>query len=323
MTFTNEYPYNKFLIIGNNPITKNLFNQSLSNSKCPTKPNFCLGSALVNAYSRRLQVLHREIEIDIHENNNDKNGNDNSRHIHETLSEILNIEYDTKPACERVKLACVFLGSERTIDDETLFDVLGAVTGASGDVGINDRGVPLKEVSSIIDLFSMRGIKLIIVTSGGDIDSKVEESVKLNSVSVVNLSDVLSKSKTPCDKKNHLKVTMTNDDCKLLYNHLLETIMDNWPELHPDNLPFKFPHWTQLTPDTDLRKNPIFEQSSKLKGYKPVSGSSSKYQFNKFLMLGDSLTEFAFKQFPLDEEGAVYEKPIFTLGTALNDIRNP
>ncbi|GME84958.1 unnamed protein product [Ambrosiozyma monospora] len=266
MTFTNEYPYNKFLIIGKNQVTKNLFNQSLKNSKCQTKPTFCLGSALVNAYSRRLQLLHREIEIDIHENSNDKTKNDNIRHIQEALSEILKIEYDTKAAWERVELACVFLGSERTIDDESLLGLQGAATGVRGaavNSDCEDGIVPLKEISSIVDLFSMRGIKLIIVTSDADVDSKVTEELgKLDDVTVVNLNDVLSES-TLGDKKNDGIVTMTSDAYESLYNHLLETIMDNWPELHPANLPYKLPHWTQLTHDADLRKNPMFGHSSK------------------------------------------------------------
>ncbi|GMG36282.1 unnamed protein product [Ambrosiozyma monospora] len=252
-----DFQFNKFLLFGDS-ITEFTFNQFPLNNKGepPKEPIFTLGSALSNAYTRKLQVVQRGF------------GGYNSVHGKKLLPKILEQEHDNVQDGEKIKLAYIFFGS----NDSRL----------SGSNKDNNQHVPLDQyvanIKSNVEECTKRGIKVIVITPAihsqtawnvkhpedlqtGDYRSTelfgqyAQALVKLGSevgVPVVNLNEIFVKSGKSEDELLIDGLHLNGAGYQLFYDALMDTIKTNWPELHPDNLPFKFPYFADLTYETEF-----------------------------------------------------------------------
>ncbi|GME84219.1 unnamed protein product [Ambrosiozyma monospora] len=252
-----EFQYNKFLLFGDS-ITEFSFNQFPLNNKDepPKTPIFALGSALTNAYTRKLQIVQRGFS------------GYTSAQAKKLLPKILEQEHDKVQDGEKIKLAYIFFGS----NDARL----------SGSNKDNKQHIPLDlyvaNFKSSVEEFIKRGIKVVVITPAlhsqsawavkhpddlktGDYRSNevfaqyAQALVKLGSevgVPVVNLNEIFVKSGKSEDELLIDGLHFNGAGYQLFYEALLDTIKTNWPELHPDNLRYKFPYWADLTYETEF-----------------------------------------------------------------------
>lgn len=133
--------YNTFLMFGDS-ITEFAFNQFPDSSS--RVPQFSLGSALQNVYTRKLQVLHRGFS------------GYTSRDALPLAKSILNEEFDKQPDSKKIKIAYVFFGT----NDARL-------RGLSSE---NNEHIPLENYLEnmvlVIKEFNDRNIPVIVITPG-------------------------------------------------------------------------------------------------------------------------------------------------------------
>ncbi|AET39665.1 isoamyl acetate-hydrolyzing esterase Ecym_4642 [Eremothecium cymbalariae DBVPG len=229
--------YKKFLMFGDS-ITEYAFQpRTLPDS---SKASFCFGGALTSAYVRRLQVLQRGFS------------GYNSRWGLKLLPKILDVEDD-------IVIAYVFFGTNDA---------------ARG----NHQEVPIDEyknnISDIIKMLQANGIKVILVGPGlldsdkwrvtdnigrcGDRSSEyhkvysdaLQELSKEFSTGFVNLFDAFLKQGG--DNWRDLLsdgLHYSGQGYEIFYNELMSVIKQKYPDLAPENLPFKFPLWEEVSID--------------------------------------------------------------------------
>lgn len=238
-----EYQYPKFLMFGDS-ITELSFNQTL------VPDQFLLGPALVSAYARKLDVLHRGFS------------GYNSEWIKIMLPKILKYEHDSRSEYDNIKIAYLFIG---TNDGRKRND----------DAPNGKLHVPLdkyeKNLKQMIDLFLEKKIKLVLIAPGlhypekwfraypedkkQNVGTVPEELLKYSETVVriaeeyklpyVNMSKIMKDSGISLDDLLSDGVHYTGKSYKLFFDNLMEAIKTSYPEYHPDNIKTKFPIVTE------------------------------------------------------------------------------
>ncbi|GME70987.1 unnamed protein product [Ambrosiozyma monospora] len=205
------------------------------------KPIYTMGAALSEAYTGKMDILQRGF------------GGYTSKHAIQMISGILDEEHDSKPAAEQIKLAYFYFGS----NDARLMGSLGPTK--------NLEHVPIDQFagfsrSTVIELLK-RDIKVVIMTPGlhnqetyaktypedlitGDYRSNetnleyVNVLVKLGAeldVPVVNVYGVFKKSGLSDEELLTDGIHFNSLGYKLVFDALMDTIENEYPELHPVN----------------------------------------------------------------------------------------
>lgn len=248
--------HNKFLMFGDS-ITEYAFNQFPQGCE---QPQYALGAALQQAYVRKLQVVQRGFS------------GYTSRDALPLAKSILKAEHDDVPESQKIKIAYCFFGT----NDARL----------RGTSDCNAESIPLdlflENMKKTVEEFRARNIPLIVITPGlhdsklwdnthpedlktGDYrtnernklyQDKLREAIP--EIPMVMLYDVMAEwmgtnSKLGWDDLSELLydgIHLSGEGYRLLFNELMSTIRNYYPEVHPDNLEFKFPDSKTLTEDT-------------------------------------------------------------------------
>lgn len=233
--------YEKFLLFGDS-ITQFAFNTKMDDNK---PDQFSLGAALVNAYTRRLDIVQRGFS------------GYNTRWALKLLPRILENE---SPG---IVMSTLYFGSN------------DACHGGHQKVELPEFK---DNVKRLLDLFRSKGIKPILVgpalfdkdnwnpkkadeVAQGYVRSNennklysdaLQEIADKEQIPFVNLYDAFSREGGSewrdllCDGLHY-----TGKGYEIFYNELMKAIRTHYPELAPESLPFKYPEWRQISESGD------------------------------------------------------------------------
>ncbi|TID24582.1 hypothetical protein CANINC_003054 [Pichia inconspicua] len=235
--------YNKFLMFGDS-ITEFSFDQFPNSSN---KIHFSLGAAIQNAYVRKLQVLQRGFS------------GYTSREAVPLIKSILKHEHDEVTDSQKIKLAYVFFGT----NDARL-----------KGTGVNNQHVPIDtyvaNMKLIVQEFKKRNIPLVVITPGlhdqklwdkthpedlitGDyrsnkVNKEYQDALKysIHDTPILclydEMRDWLSKhSNFEADELLCDGIHFTGTGYKIVFDALLQIINENFPEVSPQNMEYRFP----------------------------------------------------------------------------------
>lgn len=285
----------KFLIFGDS-ITEFCFDQQPEDSD---KLQFALGPALQNRYRRRLEILHRGFS------------GYTSREAPKLARLIFKHDHDNKPESQQIKLAYIFFGTNDACH--------------KGTNPANNQHVPIEQyiqnMTETIQLFKDRNIPTVIVTPGfhdqkmwdrrcpedlktGDFrhtetnrqyaSALVDKCKELN-VPTLNLWEEMNAHFVKTGQGSFLTdgIHYNGLGYKIFYDNLIKIISTNFPHLEPMAMPVQFPFRRDIKLEslTDMNTEVVTDNST-----------ISEFQMSKFLLFGDSITEYCYDQFPLNSK---------------------
>ena len=235
--------YKKFLLFGDS-ITEFVFNAAEPDPRGRDRPNdeFNFGATLADAYRRKLDILHRGFR------------GYTTRWALPVLRDLLQTEHG-------IAIGTIFFGA----NDSTI---------------AGPQHVPLEEYISntkeILRLFRGNGIKPILIAPGL-IDREVWDPLKKEDIAkgwirtpeqfriyaeavctlakeegvpVIDLRKLFLQSNGGDDKWRDLLcdgLHFSPASYKILYEALMDTIRENYPELYPENIQPVYPDWKTLS----------------------------------------------------------------------------
>ncbi|CUS21829.1 LAQU0S04e01750g1_1 [Lachancea quebecensis] len=232
--------YQKFLLFGDS-ITEFAFNTRMSEGK---GDQFSLGAALVNAYTRKLDIIQRGFS------------GYNSRWALEVLPHIL----ENEPT-DDIVLSTIFFGSN------------DAVHGGSQKVELPEF---TQNITELVRMLKNKGIQPILVgpalhdadkwesvrpddVATGAVRSNennkrysdaLQEVARAEEVAFVNLIEAFS-NKGGSGWRSLLNdgLHFSGEGYEIFYDELLKTIRATHPEWAPENVAYKYPNWRQVESD--------------------------------------------------------------------------
>jgi len=225
-------------------------------------PQFALGPALQNAYTRKLQILQRGFS-----------GYTSRDAVHLARS-ILKSDHDDMPESKKIKIAYLFFGTNDA-----------RRKGSSAD---NNESIPIDtfvaNMKSTVAEFEKRNIPLVIITPGihdvklwdevhpedlitgdyrtNELNKQYQDIIKDNFKDhpVLCLYDEMM---AWCEETNSEKakkgdfsellydgIHLSGTGYKILYDALIRIITEKYEHLSPEYMAFRFPHRSKLTNET-------------------------------------------------------------------------
>ncbi|KAH3674343.1 hypothetical protein WICMUC_003369 [Wickerhamomyces mucosus] len=234
-TFSNSLLLDKFLIFGDS-ITEFSYNP-YPNEDGPVQ--FGFGAALQHTYTRRLDVVQRGFS------------GYNTELAIKILPEVLKIEHQQSKS--KIKVSTLFFGT----NDACL-----------GGVQRIDIHRYIENIKFLIGLFKENDIKVILIGPSKydevkfkpgrekDFEAGIIRSNENNLLYSNSLKKIAQEENIPFvdlystfDQFTNWKDLLidglhyTGEAYKILYNEVLDKIRTWYPELAPENIPFKLPYW--------------------------------------------------------------------------------
>lgn len=229
--------YKKFLLFGDS-ITEFSFNTRMSNVE--GKDEFSFGAAMVNAYTRKLDIVQRGFS------------GFNSRWALKLLPKILEQE-------NNVAIATLFFGSNDACQHE-------------------HQHVPLPEykenTKKLIEMFKKNGIKVVVIgpalydvdkwypSHGAEVDKgyvrsnelfaqyseAAQEIANAQEVAFVNLHEAFKKQD---DWKSLLcdGLHFSGKGYEVMFHEVIKTVEEKYPEFAPKAVEYKLPNWRLVKSD--------------------------------------------------------------------------
>ncbi|KAM3162111.1 Isoamyl acetate-hydrolyzing esterase [Lachancea thermotolerans] len=232
--------YQKFLLFGDS-ITEFAFNTRMSEDK---GDQFSLGAALVNVYTRKLDVVQRGFS------------GYNTRWALKLLPRILESE-----PIDDIVLSTVFFGSNDAVHDGSQKVELPEFIQNNIDLVrlLKSKGIkPILIGPALHDADKWKSLRPEEVAKGvvrSNENNKrysdaLQEVARTENVAFVNLIETFS-NQGGSDWRSLLNdgLHFSGKGYEVFYNELLKTIRVAYPEWAPENVTYKYPNWRDVEPD--------------------------------------------------------------------------